>query len=310
MSVMLWRVRAELPDRPGALAVLAQSCGAADVNILGLQIFPGVGAVTDELVLRTPGGWSPVEVIGLLESSGGSRIEVSACTEDALGDQPTRYVQAARAIVANPMSFPEVVGRLFDAEQAHDVGADPLDRSDAHDVMEVMVGDMVMQVRRDAAFTATEHARGAALADLVNDVLRGGSSRHEGRPLSGRRIGTGATLDYVVDGADVSAVVDGVVVGLASVLHGDEPTVRPVRLRVEPSWRRRGVGTRLLMDVCRLAHAMGAEEIVLTTESGNQAILPMVMAAGLRGRIRMSGEVLVVRVPISGLKPLPSGPAR
>ena len=39
---MLWRVRTTLPDRPGALAVLAQRCGAAGVNILGLQIFPGI----------------------------------------------------------------------------------------------------------------------------------------------------------------------------------------------------------------------------------------------------------------------------
>ena len=54
---MLWRVRTSMPDRPGALAVLAQNCGAAGVNILGLQIFPGVEAVTDELVLRTPEGW-------------------------------------------------------------------------------------------------------------------------------------------------------------------------------------------------------------------------------------------------------------
>ena len=54
---MLWRVRTTLPDRPGALAVLAQQCGAAGVNILGLQIFPGVEAVTDELVLRTPEDW-------------------------------------------------------------------------------------------------------------------------------------------------------------------------------------------------------------------------------------------------------------
>ena len=40
----------------------------------------------------------------------------SRCTEAALTDQPTRYVQAARAIVDRPMSFPEVVARLFDAE--------------------------------------------------------------------------------------------------------------------------------------------------------------------------------------------------
>ena len=51
---MLWRVRTTLADRPGALAELAASCGAAGVNIMGLHVHPGVDRVTDELVLRTP----------------------------------------------------------------------------------------------------------------------------------------------------------------------------------------------------------------------------------------------------------------
>ena len=59
---MLWRVRTALPDRPGALAVLAENGGAAGVNLLGLQIFPGVDAVTDELVLRTPADWRIPEI--------------------------------------------------------------------------------------------------------------------------------------------------------------------------------------------------------------------------------------------------------
>src|SRR5689334_7884663 len=136
---MLWRVRTTLPDRPGALAVLAATCGEAKVNIIGLQIFPGVEAVTDELVLSTPDDW----------------------TEADLADQPTRYVQAARAILAQPASFPDVVGRLFDAE------SDPAAGASAHlDVMEMTVGDVQVQVRRSAPFTATEHARGSAMADL------------------------------------------------------------------------------------------------------------------------------------------------
>ena len=103
---MLWRVRTTLPDRPGALAVLAQNCGAAGVNILGLQIFPGVEAVTDELVLRTPEDWGVPEIARLIESSGGISVSAAPCTEAALTDQPTRYVQAARAILAQPASFP------------------------------------------------------------------------------------------------------------------------------------------------------------------------------------------------------------
>ena len=75
-------------------------------------------------------------------------------------------------------------------------------------------------------------------------------------------------------------------------------------LRVDPAWQRRGIGTRLLVDSARLAHTLGATEIVLTTRSDNQAVLPMVMAAGLRGRIRMAADTLTVRVPVRDLKPL------
>ena len=83
-----------------------------------------------------------------------------------------------------------------------------------------------------------------------------------------------------------------------------EPGVRPVTLRVDPAWQRRGVGTRLLVEAARLANAGGAVEIVLTTRADNQAVLPMVLAAGLRGRIRMAADVLTVRIPVHELKPI------
>ena len=56
--------------------------------------------------------------------------------------------------------------------------------------------------------------------------------------------------------------------------------------------------------MARLALAKGADEIVLTTRSDNPAVLPMVLAAGLRGRIRMAGDQLTVRIPLRDLKPL------
>jgi ribosomal protein S18 acetylase RimI-like enzyme len=296
---MLWRVRTTLPDRPGALAALAVSCGEAGVNILGLQIFPGIESVTDELVLRTPEGWGESEIAELLGRSGGLSVSAGPCTEAALTDQPTRYVQAARTILAQPASFPEVVARLFDAE------SDPTgERTAAQDVMDMVVGDVLVQVRRTAPFTGTEHARGAAMADLVSDVLE--RSRESAMsPSLGRRVGGGATPEYVVDGDSVAATIDGVAVGLAVVRsQAGEEGVRPVTLRVDPAWQRRGIGTRLLVDAARLANALGATEIVLTTRSDNQAVLPMVMAAGLRGRIRMASDTLTVRVPVRDLKPL------
>jgi ribosomal protein S18 acetylase RimI-like enzyme len=299
---MLWRVRTTLPDRPGALAVLAQQCGAAGVNILGLQIFPDVETVTDELVLRTPDDWGPDEIARLIRGSGGLSVSAAPCTEAALTDQPTRYVQAARTILAQPASFPEVVALLFDAEADPAAGDGP-----PQDVMEFTVGDVEVQVRRTAPFTPTEHARGAAMADLVSDVLqRSKESAAIGSNTTGRRLGGGQTPEYVQEGDSVSAIINDMVVGLATVQDAlpDDPDVRPVVLRVDPTWQRRGIGTRLLVDASRLAHRLGAAEIVLTTRSDNQAVLPMVLAAGMRGRIRMAADVLTVRVPVRDLRPL------
>ena len=45
---------------------------------------------------------------------------------------------------------------------------------------------------------------------------------------------------------------------------------------------------------------------MLTTRADNQAVLPMVLAAGLRGRIRMAADVLTVRVAVRELEPLPA----
>lgn len=287
-----------MAERPGALAALAAECGAAGVNILGVQVFPGVEAVTDELVLSTPDTWGEAEIAALVRRSGGESVIAAPCTEAALTDQPTRYVQAARTVLEAPASFPEVVAALFDAD------VDPVGHS--QDVMDLTVGAVQVQIRRAAPFTATEHARGVAMAELVSDVL----GREQHQPVLGmadrRRMGSGSSPDFQVEGDSVVASIDGTTVGVATVrpAGGDETDVRPVVLEVDPAWQRRGIGTRLLSDAARLAAGLGAEAIVLTTRSDNQAVMPMVMAAGMRGRIRMAGDVLTVKIGVRDLRPL------
>ncbi len=155
------------------------------------------------------------------------------------------------------------MARLFDAE------ADPADgQPHSQDVMDMVVGDVQVQVRRTAPFTATEHARGAAMADLVSDVLERSREAAMVSPLT-RRVGGGATPEYVVDGDSVSARIDDVEVGRAVVRpEAEEPASGRCTLRVDPAWQRRGIGTRLLVDAARLANALGAEEILLTTRCG------------------------------------------
>lgn len=295
---MLWRVRTTLPDRPGSLAALAAECGRAEVNILGFQVFPGVEIVTDELVLSTPDDWGPGELVALLERAGGEGVNAQVCTEEALIDQPTRYVQAAREVLAQPASFPDVVAHLFDADAlpASEGGA-------TQDVMEMSVADVLVQIRRVAEFTSVEHTRGAAMAELVSDVI--GRQRPAFAPSGGRRMGGGSTPTYAVRGEQIVAMVDGAAIGLAVVAPArDDASVRMIDIDVDASWQRRGIGTRLLGDSARLARRLGADEVVLSTAHDNRAVLPMVLAAGMRGRIRMAGDTLTVRIAVRDLKPL------
>lgn len=294
---MLWRVRTSLPDRPGALAALAQECGKAEVNILGLQVFPGVHSVVDELILRTPDEWCESDIAELVARSDGATVNAVRCDEAALTDQPTRYVEAARAVLTQPSSFPWVVATLFDAAPG---------TADADmDAMDLVVDEVAVQIHRAAPFTATEHARAEAMAGLVSDVLSreqpiftssperrmGGSSAHE-------------SLEYAVTNAAVTALVDGRPVGHARLRAAgtEDPTTRPVDLEIDPVFRRRGIGTRLLTEICRLAASQGAEQVLLSASAGNQAVMPMVLAAGMRGRIRMAGDVLTVRITVTGLR--------
>jgi len=290
---MLWRVRTTLADRPGALAELAASCGAAGVNILGLQVFPGVDRVTDELVLRTPDDWELPDLAELVESSGGTRVSVLPCTEAALGDQPTRYVLAARSILAQPARFPEVVAQLFDAE------ADPAGSvlGPVLTGMDLEIGDVLVQLHRTAPFTAAEHARGAALAELVGDVLA--AATHRPVPEPGSRPGTDSAPAFEMSDTAVTAYVEGTPIG--SVTWSVEADAWLLDLGVEPAWRRRGIGSRLLLEAARVARAGDATEIILRTAADNQAVLPLVLGTGLRGTIRMGAEDLTVRIPVRQL---------
>jgi GNAT superfamily N-acetyltransferase len=165
---MLWRVRTTLADRPGSLAVLARRCGERSVNILGLQIFPGVEGVTDELVLRSPAGWSLADVAGLVESAGGTRVSVGACTERALVDGPTRFLHALRAVVHGVSSTEQALAGLLDAEVAE--GADRANLTPVQDRLDVSVAGRRLDLRRADPFTATEHARATAFAEALDDL--------------------------------------------------------------------------------------------------------------------------------------------
>ncbi|NYJ02641.1 GNAT superfamily N-acetyltransferase [Nocardioides thalensis] len=288
LSTMLWRVRANLPNRPGALAALAHECGKAGVNIDGVQVFPGQERVTDELVLRTSEEWQAGDLVALVERAGADSVVALPCGEGALDDQPTRYVRAAKKVLDEPETFPEVVAHLFDADVAPTGGVE--------DVLELTVGNAVVQIRRATPFTPTERERGSAMAELVTDVLA-----RQGPPAPPTSAGD-VEPEYVSEGRTVSALVNGLVAGRGDYVVGEGAEPWPVDLWVDPAWQRRGIGTRLLAEVVRRARSAGADEVVLTAPAETRAVLPMVLAAGLRGRIRMAGETVTIRISLSDLR--------
>ncbi len=137
---MLFRVRTTLTERPGSLARLASRCGDAEVNILGLQIFPDLGRVTDELVVDVPDGWTAGAVAELVSGAGGDEVSVGPCTTHDLIDQPLRWLNAAQDVVADP-------GVL-------------------HERLEALLGP------HPEKWSVSEHSRAAALTALAETVGR------------------------------------------------------------------------------------------------------------------------------------------
>ena len=344
---MLFRARTTLSDRPGSLATLARDCGEQGVNILGLQIFPGVEGVTDELVLRAPESWGVGEVAELVEGAGGTRVSVSSCTEHALVDGPIQYLHGLRRLADDPHRLAEVLGRLLDATPA---SAFHGDITSVQDTLAVAVGPHRVLLRRTAPFTVTEHARAVAFAEVAAELVSPEPAVEEVAPAAptpstsprpGVRLATfedtkalvrmhgrcsadsiyrryAAPLTRVDDrfarrlllagnGALVATVGDEVV-GIASI-GTCEDAIAEVSLLVEDGWQRQGLGTQLLSGAARLARGQGASEVVLRSRPHNPALMSLAFASGLRARIKLDGDTVVVTVGVDGLKPLTMVPA-
>lgn len=107
-------------------------------------------------------------------------------------------------------------------------------------------------------------------------------------------------LSWSADGEGVTASVGRHQVARARVLARRDGVLE-VGLEVAPSWRRRGIGRGLLLRVRDHAETLGAEELVLHAPAGDDSLVHLVAAAGLRGRIRLSAEGLRIRVRLAPL---------
>ncbi|MFT4009551.1 MAG: GNAT family N-acetyltransferase [Nocardioidaceae bacterium] len=334
---MLWRVRTTLEDRPGALATLAARCGDEGVNILGLQIFPGVESVTDELVVKAPETMAKEQVAMLVDEAGGRDTTIRSCSAAALVDGPSRFLEAVRRVLDAPSTVEETLADLLDCDAAEAEGPESLT---------VAIGDSAIVLRRDAPFTATEQTRATIFASVVTDLLadlaavlalpveqartavepspgsepvtrlavpgdamalvrmadRCSSPTLAGRfgqPLVG--IQPRFARQVLAEGASLVVEVGQEIVALATVTS-DEPA--RVELLVEDGWQGRGVGSRLLSQAARLAKAGGASDLVLTSAHNSAAVPRLSAASGLSGRVRHVDGRVELTVSLRRVAPL------
>ena len=259
---MFYRVRTRLADSPGALARLAQLCGDAQVNILALQIYPELGAVTDDLVVETPDSWTAAAVVELVSGAGGDEVSVVPCATHDLVDQPTAWLRAAMTVMEDPDSLPSALTGLL--------------------------GPRV-------SWSATEQVR----AEVLTEIAGRGRSTAVPPPASAAT----SVVEYDVSETGVVARIGQHVVG-AGTLHAVVDGAVEASLEVAPAWRRLGIGRQLLRQLSGLAVTHGATEMVLRAPAGEEGVVPVLAASGMRGRIRLTEHGLSVHVSLAGVRPV------
>ncbi|WBQ07879.1 GNAT family N-acetyltransferase [Kribbella sp. CA-293567] len=303
---MLWKIRTELADRPGALAELAARCGADEINILSLEVFTAESGAVDELVVSTGVGWSAEDLTALVASAGCTGTTVRPCQADVLHDAPTRYLRAVLRLIDDPLSVDEeleslqgfgqytpaewaradvlveIAGRLAEREPAP-VPAPPRPGSAVPELRKATVGDA------DAV---------VAMHDRCSYESR---TRRYHVPMPKLTARTARHLSAPAGGVSIVAATGGAVVGMATAAPWDElsGTAMEIAVLVEDGWQRRGLGTQLLKRVIREARELGADRVVCMVQPENDAMLRTVEGLRLRTRVVQDSGHLMVTVALS-----------
>ncbi len=72
---------------------------------------------------------------------------------------------------------------------------------------------------------------------------------------------------------------------------------------VEDRTQRRGIGTALLIAAAREAGRRGVDELVMSVQPDNPAVVPMVHAAGLRARVGTHDGLTQITIGLGALRP-------
>ncbi|MFI5735171.1 GNAT family N-acetyltransferase [Kribbella sp. NPDC051587] len=303
---MLWKIRTELADRPGALAELAARCGADDINILSLEVFTAETGAVDELVVSTGVGWSAEDLTALVTEAGCVRTTVKPCQADVLSDAPTRYLRAVLRLVEDPLSVDDELGTLQGFGEYT-----PAEWARA-DVLVEIAGRLAERLQEPVIDgprpgSGVPELRRASVEDAEAVVAMHERCSHESRtrryhvPMPKLTTRTARHLSAPAGGVSVVASIGGSVVGMATAAPWEElgGTAMEVAVLVEDGWQGRGLGAQLLRQVIGAARDLGADRAVCVVQPENAAMLRTIEGLRMRTRVVHDGDNLMVTVALS-----------
>lgn len=301
---MLWKIRTELADRPGALAELAARCGADDINILHLEVFTSETGAIDELVVSTGVGWTADDLTKLVAEAGCVRTTVRPCQADVLHDAPTRYLRAVLRLIDDPVSVDDELGNLqgFDeytpAEWARaDVLVEIAGRlAERHEMPDGPRPGSGVPALRTATVDDAEAV--VAMHDRCSYETR---TRRYHVPMPKLTARTARHLSAPAGGVSIVACVGDAVIGMATAAPWEElgSTTMEVAVLVEDGWQGQGLGLRLLRQVVDGARQRGADRIVCMVQPENTAMLRTLERLRMRSRVVRDGDSLMVSVALT-----------
>jgi L-amino acid N-acyltransferase YncA len=301
---MLWKIRTELADRPGALAELAARCGADDINILSLEVFTAETGAVDELVVSTGVGWTADDLAALVAEAGCVRTTVRPCQADVLHDAPTRYLRAVLRLIDDPVSVDDELGELQGFDEYT-----PAEWARADVLVEIAgrLADRLEPATGPRPGSGVPELRKATVADADAVIAMHDRCSYESRtrryhvPMPQLTARTARHLSAPAGGVSIVACVDDAVIGMATAAPWEElgSTTMEVAVLVEDGWQRQGLGLRLLRQVVGEARALGADRVVCMVQPENHAMLRTLERLRMRSRVVRDGDSLMVSVALS-----------
>ncbi|HEY5186329.1 MAG TPA: GNAT family N-acetyltransferase [Actinomycetes bacterium] len=163
-----WRLRIDIPDRPGGLARLIRALSTLHVSVVATAVLGSAdGTRTIDLAVTVPEAVSADALLSAAMAAGSNGYLTKGSPDDDL-DMPTRVLDGATELVTNPGSAPLAAAILVEADHFEVTDATE-GEDDAADVLRLQwTADRHVVLQRDwAPFARAEKTRASALLRLA-----------------------------------------------------------------------------------------------------------------------------------------------